>query len=410
MKCLFSATALLLGLAACHSQTDQPADQKAGSPPKVTATAPPVSSPGTSYQVFRALLPGQADSITLHLVATPRLYDETGAAYFGSYYGPTGHPYSLQGQPSAAPDSVLLFENSPDKALEGTGDLVWRLRQQPGGALAGAIGGQAVRLRPVRPAAGGVGFITRYFTDSTAAFPGEAKSPKARISLQALVPVGGAAEVRRALETAMLRDLRGDTLGGMPVESLPALYKHQRQQFFRDYRADAADLRPTAGDTAGIGGYSGPLSYEDQTASFVFCQQGNLLSLGFFRYSYSGGAHGSYGTTAASYDLRTGQRLRYNDIFQPSAQAQLPALLAQAVRPLVGLKPSEPLDQQLFVKQMPVTHNVLLTPGGVEFIYTPYEIASYAQGEVRVFLPLTQVRALLRNGLPLPGSGAVATR
>jgi hypothetical protein len=53
---------------------------------------------------------------------------------------------------------------------------------------------------------------------------------------------------------------------------------------------------------------------------------------------------------------------------------------------------------------MPVTRNVFLTAGGVEFIYQPYEIASYAQGEVRVFLPLAQVRALLREGLPLPGN------
>jgi hypothetical protein len=80
------------------------------------------------------------------------------------------------------------------------------------------------------------------------------------------------------------------------------------------------------------------------------------------------------------------------------------------VRPLVGLGAGEPLDKALFVKKMPVTHNVFLTTGGVEFVYQPYEIASYAQGEVRVFLPLGQVRALLRPGLPLPGTANVATR
>ncbi|RZK49093.1 MAG: DUF3298 domain-containing protein, partial [Hymenobacter sp.] len=363
-----------------------------------------------SYRVYRALLPGQADSITLHLVAAPRNFDEGGGAT-GSYYGPDGHLYSLQGQPSAAADSVVLFEASPERALSAAGsNLYWRLRQVPGqGALAGTVGGQAVRLRLVPAAAGALTFATRYFADSTAAFPGEVRSPKARISLQALVPVGGPAEVRQALDAEILRDLRGDSLGGLPVVSLSALYKQQRQQFFQDYRADAADLRPQ-GDTAGLGSYRGPLSYANQTAALVFCQQGNLLSLGFFRYSYSGGAHGIYGTTGASYDLRTGRRLRYDDIFVPAAQARLPALLAQAVRPLVGLRPGEPLDQQLFVKKMPVTRNVLLTPGGVEFVYLPYEIASYAQGELRVFLPLTQVRALLRPGLPLPGGEPVAAR
>jgi hypothetical protein len=55
-----------------------------------------------------------------------------------------------------------------------------------------------------------------------------------------------------------------------------------------------------------------------------------------------------------------------------------------------------------------VTHNVFLTTGGAVFIYQPYEIAAYAQGEVRVFLPLATIRPLLRDGLPLPGSIVIA--
>jgi len=168
--------------------------------------------------------------------------------------------------------------------------------------------------------------------------------------------------------------------------------------------------RPASADTAGIGAYGIGMNYEDQTATYVLYQQGNLLSLGFFHYNYSGGAHGNYGTTGASYDLRTGRRLRYDGIFRPTAKAQLSALLGQAVRPLVGLAPSDPLDKQLFVKQMPVTHNVFLTAGGAVFTYQPYEIAAYAQGEVRVFVPMAKLRPLLREGLPLPATGTLATQ
>ncbi|RZK23100.1 MAG: DUF3298 domain-containing protein [Hymenobacter sp.] len=412
MKRPLSIGTLLLGLAACHTQTKQPATTEATGPPETANTAPTATnSPGTSYQVYRALLPGQADSITLHLVTTQLLADKTGASYFGSYYGADGHPYTLQGQPSAAPDSVALFDTSPEKGAPGTSPTAfWRLRRLPGGGgLAGTLGTQPVRLRRLRPAAGALTFAVRLFADSAAAFPKEPKSPVGYLSLQALVPVGGRAELRQALATSILRDLRGDTLGTLAIGTLPALYQQQRQQFIKDYRADATDLRPAPADTAGVGPYGIGLRYENQLAAYVLCQQGNLLSLGFFRYDYSGGAHGNYGTTAASYDLRTGRRLRYNDIFLPAAQAQLPALLGQAVRPLVGLQPGEPLDQQLLVKQMPMTHNVFLTSGGVEFIYGPYEIASYAQGEIRVFLPLPAVQALLREGLPLPSS-AVAKR
>jgi hypothetical protein len=399
----------LLGLAACNSQptaTTTGSDATPGAPP-----APPVSSPGTSYHVYRALLPGQADSSTLHLVAAPRSFDATGTTgHFGSYYGPDGHPYTLQGQPSAAPDSVVLFETSPEKAIDPNGaTLYWRLRRQPGrGDLVGTVGGQPARLRLVPPAAGALSFVVRYFADSAAAFPKEAKSPRGHLSLQALVPVGGAASLRQRLTDNILTGLRGDTLDGLPPLDLKTLYKQQRQQFFKEYREDAADSRPAPADTAGLGAYAPGLSYEDQTNTYVLYQQQNLLGLAFFHYNYSGGAHGNYGSTGASYDLRTGKRLRYDDIFRPEAAQQLPALLGRAVRPLVGLAPDDPLDKQLFVKQMPVTHNVLLTNGGAVFIYQPYEIAAYAQGEVRVFLPLAAIRPLLREGLPLPGAAPVA--
>lgn len=408
MKCSFLFLAVLLGLAACNSQptatTTTPATASAPQPAAAT------SSPGTSYHVYRARLPGQADSITLHLVAAPRSFDANTTGHFGSYYGPDGHPYTLQGQPSAAPDSVVLFETSPEKAIDPNGPtLYWRLRRQPGrGDLAGTVGGQTAHLRLVQPTAGALTFVVRYFADSTAAFPKEAKSPRGHISMQVLVPTGGDAALRERLSSTMLVGLRGDTLDGLPPLDLPAFYKQQRQQFFRDYRADAADSRPAPADTAGIGAYAPGLSYEDQANTYVLYRQANLLSLEFFHYNFSGGAHGNYGSTGASYDLRTGRRLRYEDIFRAEASQQLPALLGQAVRPLVGLAPTDPLDKQLFVKQMPVTHNVFLTAGGAVFIYQPYEIAAYAQGEVRVFLPLATIRALLREDLPLPGSSVAA--
>lgn len=412
MKYSLYALLGLAGLAACNSPSSTPATTGTASAP-ATKAATEVSSPGTSYHVYRALLPGQADSITLHLVAAPRSFDFTsGTGHFGSYYGSDGHPYTLQGQPSLAPDSVVLFETSPERAIAANGPtLYWRLRRQPGrGDLMGTVDGQPTRLRLVPPRAGELTFVVRYFADSTAAYPQDAKSPKGHISLQALLPTGGDGARRQTLKDNLLTDLRGDTLDGLPPITLSALYKEQRQKFFEDYRADAADSRLAPTDTAGVGPYAPGLNYEDQTATYVLYRQADLLSLEFFRYDYSGGAHGNYGSTGASYDLRTGRRLRYADIFQPTATQQLPALLGEAVRPLVGLAAGEPLDKQLFVKQMPVTHNVYLTAGGAVFIYQPYEIAAYAQGEVRVFLPLAALRPLLRPGLPLPEASGVASR
>ena len=406
MKYSASALAALLGLAACNtpaSQTTTGTSAQAPTPP-AAAEAPAASSPGSSYHVYRGQLPGQADSVTLHLVTTtlPR-YDDLGATVHGSYYGPDGRPTGLAGGAGAGnPDSLTFIESRGESPT-------WRLLRQADGSLVGTVGGRAARLRLAVPPAGSLRFVVRSFADSLAARPKQAHSPQASFFLQALEPVGGPAAVRQAVHVSIGRELRGDTLGTLPPLPLAAVAAQQQAAFFKDYRADVAGLRPPA-DTADLGSYRASLTYEQQALTSVVYQQPPLLSLAFYRYSFTGGAHGLGATTAASYDLRTGRRLRYEDIFQPAAARRLPALLAAAVRPLVGLAPGAPLDGPLFVKQMPVTHNVLLTSGGVEFIYSPYEIAAYAQGELRVFLPLRQVRALLREGLPLPAEAGVAAR
>ena len=406
MKRLLGSAAWLLVLAACHSQT-QPTTADASATPPGPATKPPAAvadSPGASYRVYRGLLPGEADSITLHLVSAPQpRYDSEGISRVGSYYGADGHPYEMQSL-SSAPDSVALTDISYEHSIPDVYGPTWRLKLQPNGDLAGTVGGQAVRLRQIAPAVGALTFAVRCLADSLAAYPGKPKSPKARMYLQALVPMGGPA----ALAANVLRDLRGDTLGGLPAPTLPKLYQQQRDTFYHGYRTDIADLlantpadeRPTE-----------TLNYDEQSGASVLFHQGNLLSLAFFGYSYSGGAHGLGGTTVASYDLRTGRRLYYDDIFQPTAKAQLLPLLEQTVRALFKMKPGEPLDEQLLVTKIPITHNVCLTSGGALFVYEPYEIASYAQGEVRVFVPLAQLRGLLREGLPLPGAASgVAVR
>lgn len=174
-------------------------------------------------------------------------------------------------------------------------------------------------------------------------------------------------------------------------------WQQWQKQFAKDYREDAQALR--SDDTTETPAYA--LRYESQQATYVLWNQAPLLSLAYYNFSYSGGAHGSYGTMVASYDTRTGQRLRFADIFRPGAEAQLSPILDRAVRRTLRIAAGEALDQTLFVKKMPVTHNVYLTGGGAVFVYTPYEIASYAQGEIHIFVPMAELQSLLATPRPV---------
>jgi len=387
---LLAASAALAGcLAACQSDSKpgtitQRPDQPAADQPTL-----PAGRAGASYRIYRGLLPGSTDSITLHLLIAPRHANDTEmAGVFGSYHGSDGQPFLLTGEPNANPDSVVLSDSSPEKLAPDTyiGPR-WALRRV-GAELRGTYAGQPLQLRERRPP-GSLPLAVQHFADSVAAFPELPNSPYGQVSLQALVPANA------ALATNILRDLRGDTLPRQPVPALAQLWQQQRADFQKTYREDAADSRPAPEDSVdGPFGYG--LRHEQQQATFVLWNQAPLLSLGYFSFNFSGGAHGIYYTNVVSYDTRNGQPLRFADIFRPGSEAKLSPLLDHAVRRTLRIKADEPLEETLFVKTMPVTKNVYLTSGGAVFVYAPYEIASYAQGEIQVFVPLTQLRPLLK--------------
>ncbi len=283
----------------------------------------------------------------------------------------------------------------------------WRLREQ-GNQLVGTRNGQPMQLRRVRPASGMMFGVRRFTTEVLPRPDHPEDSVSGRISMQALVPASG--QYQNDIAAHIRRGLHGDTLDTALAPPLDSIWQEHVRLFTRDYRADAAPLlaaKKTSTDYQPVAA----LAYEQEANSYVLWNQGDLLSLGFFGYDYSGGAHGMYGTYVQSYDLRTGRALHYDDIFRAGTKPQLAKLLAQYARPVLGLKDNEPLSGALQVKTLPVTRNVYLTSGGAVFVYLPYEVAAFSYGQISVFVPYSDLQPLLKPGLPVGGgSAAVANR
>lgn len=398
--------------AGCQSNNNSGATATAVGDGQALAPTTLQNSSGTWYRCYRGTV--GSDTVTLHLQTWPTtLENRSQASFFGCYSGADGQPHELTPDFDAvsSSDSVLVRDQNPSLLDADSNGPLWRLKLN-GKELTGTRAGQPVRLREVQ-LPGSTAFVSRYFTDSLAAFPKQLKSPYGRISLHTLVPASGSEPERNALMAGILRGLRGDTLDSKAAPtSLENYWQQQKNTFAKEYRADAASLvqdSPTEPDSSAAPSYDYMLRYEDQVVTHVLWNQQDLLSLGFFTYSYTGGAHGNHGTRATTFDARTGRALRYADIFRPDATAQLSNLLDQAVRRTLRQPATTKLDEFLFVKKMPVSHNVYLTSNGAVFIYTPYEIASYAQGEIQVFVPLEQLRPLVKSGLPW-GGGEVSQR
>ncbi|WP_400193919.1 DUF3298 domain-containing protein [Hymenobacter sp. B81] len=410
----YCAAALALLLSACNSRSDQSTSSTETAPPAAAAAQAPAAatdSPGAWYRQYRGLLPGTADSITLHLQAWPRLSNDTeSAGVAASYAGPDGQPFELMGdyESPARADSLVLIDYEPEHQTgPDNRGIVWRLRRQ-GSSLRGTVGGRPVQLRERQPA-GSLRLASRFLHDSVAAFPGQARSPHAQLRLLALLPTGPGAATA-TLAANLLRHLRGDTVETRPAPSIDSLWRQQVRRYAVEYRQDAAGSRPAPGDTASYPAGGLGLRYDDQQLMRVLWNQAPLLSVGFFSYGYTGGAHGNYNTRVQTYDTRTGRPLRFADIFRAGSKPRLVPLLDQAARRAFRLAPGAPLDGPLFEKHLPATDNVFLTSGGAVFVYAPYEVACYAQGEIRLFVPFAELSALLKPGLPVGNQAATAAR
>lgn len=118
-----------------------------------------------------------------------------------------------------------------------------------------------------------------------------------------------------------------------------------------------------------------PSAYEQdhRFTTTIIHQNDRILTLATNHYYFTGGAHGNYYTVLQSFDLKEAKEVHFNDLFRPDAKDQLTEALSQW---------SAFQSDDIYP-----TENVGFTAEGFVFNYPPYEIGSYADGEIEIVLP-----------------------
>lgn len=213
---------------------------------------------------------------------------------------------------------------------------------------------------------------------------------QARIGISLVVPYQGLpAAVYNFVKTALVRDLQASPADTGNWETM---MKGLARQYFDSYRKDMEGLKASMPDEdlrSPVFRYERILQYR------VVMNEEGWLVLQSMLYDYNGGAHGMYGSTYLNLDVSGGKIWTAADIFTDTT-ALLP-LLDAAARSYFRLGVREPLAGRLLIEEVPFTRNVCCAPGGIVFIYGPYEIASYADGEVRLFVPYTRLYPFLQE-------------
>lgn len=111
----------------------------------------------------------------------------------------------------------------------------------------------------------------------------------------------------------------------------------------------------------------------------------------------SGAAHNLYSSSHYNFNLQNGELLHLSDVLNNEGYRRISNLITQKIRQQNGLRPGQSLrDADYFSNAVKFNNNFFINEYGIGFYYNIYEIASFASGETRVFIPFSELEGCLR--------------
>lgn len=136
--------------------------------------------------------------------------------------------------------------------------------------------------------------------------------------------------------------------------------------------------------------------YQESTVKILSVTP-RTFSLKVFTSSYSGGAHGIYGTMSYNYDRKTGRKLTLNDLFIQDYNRTLTAIAEREYRLDKGLMPHETLvTEGWFDNKFILPQSIGIGEKGLHLDYNPYEIKAYAAGPTFFLLPYHTLASIIK--------------
>jgi len=321
--------------------------------------------------------------VTMHL-------QKLNGEYNGTYYY-DGSWLNLATDTLIGKDSLVLTENSYyefynyQNAKQPHINLKWT-----GNGFKGQwVNGDETKNYPVvlleKYPEGSYAFSTGIYQDSVKAFTGKSKSPAAKISFEYLKP-------SKSDDSGQWLDKQLKSISGIrqsPVDRSIG-FKKIADTYLSDYKKEITDLQEKGPDR----GFSEWMNYTNNSQQSIVYNDNGFVVIDFLADEYTGGAHGNYGSTMYCLDVKNKKQMVLSDVVKIDSNA-LQTLLEKNLRKLYNIKAQDKISTVLFDDFLKANHNFYFNSNGLAFLYNPYEVASYAQGQIVVFIPFTELKPYL---------------
>lgn len=167
----------------------------------------------------------------------------------------------------------------------------------------------------------------------------------------------------------------------------------QMRKYLEDYNLEIADILPDTSIPAFI------KSWQSEQKITVYFNSNNILSFEIFNYSYSGGAHGNYNTNYINFDLTTGEKISWDNFIDNKNKTVLDSIAKKIIWQRFKIKNDKEQAENFWFanNQFKLNDNSAITSGGLKFLFNPYEVAAYAVGQIKVFIPFKDIKNVLKE-------------
>lgn len=152
-----------------------------------------------------------------------------------------------------------------------------------------------------------------------------------------------------------------------------------------NYLEEGQDAIANFGDD--MEGAANWMSYEESCRGEVLYNDKGVFSYSVNTFSYTGGAHGNNVNSVASINLSTRKRITLESLFEIN---NIEKLKIEVLKELNE-------RYQLLNDEIELSDNFFIDERGINFIFDPFELTAYSDGEIKVAITWDKFKALLKK-------------
>jgi hypothetical protein len=135
-------------------------------------------------------------------------------------------------------------------------------------------------------------------------------------------------------------------------------------------------------------------AYDMDVSYTVTAASKDFISILFYFYEFTGGAHPNTTTSAFNYDLNRNQEIKLADLFTPKSN-YLKVISDYCLKELKKLKTVDSADEGASAKAENFD-SWNITPAGLRITFDRYQVASYAAGDHEVVIPYSVLKPIIK--------------